>query len=80
MLVWFVLIIAAYLLGSVPTSYLAGKSRGVDLRQQGTRQVGGGNLWRTTSRKLGLLVGFLDCIKGMVMVLVAYLVHLPVQR
>ena len=47
--VLFVLIICAYLLGSVPASYLAAKSRGIDLRQHGTNQVGGGNLWRTTS-------------------------------
>ncbi len=69
--VWVILIIGAYLLGSVPTSYLAAKSRGIDLRQHGTKQVGGGNLWRTTSRKLGLTVGIFDFIKGMIMVWVA---------
>jgi len=65
------LILAAYLLGSVPASYLAAKSRGIDLRQHGTKQLGGGNLWRTTSRKLGLLVGIFDFAKGLVMVWVA---------
>ena len=30
------LLVAAYLLGSVPSSYLVARSRGVDLRQQGT--------------------------------------------
>ncbi len=71
MAIWVILIIGAYLVGSVPASYLAGKARGIDLRQHGTKQVGGGNLWRTTSRKLGLMVGIFDFIKGMIMVWLA---------
>ncbi len=66
---WILLIIAAYLLGSVPLSYLAGRSHG-------TQQVGGGNLWRTASKKLGLSVGIFDFIKGMLMVLIAWRVGL----
>jgi glycerol-3-phosphate acyltransferase PlsY len=72
MIVWIILIIGAYLLGSVPLSYLVGLSRGVDLRKHGTQQVGGGNLWRTTSRTLGLMVGIFDFLKGMLMVLIAW--------
>jgi len=66
------LVIASYLLGSIPLSYLSARSRGIDLRKQGTQQVGGGNLWRTTSRTLGLLVGIFDFLKGMVMILIAW--------
>ncbi|MBN1161160.1 MAG: glycerol-3-phosphate acyltransferase [Dehalococcoidales bacterium] len=66
-----VLVIASYTVGSIPLSYFVARARGVDLRKQGTQQVGGGNLWRTTSRKLGLLVGIFDLIKGAVMVLIA---------
>ena len=68
---WIVLLICSYLLGSVPLSYLVARSRGVDLRKHGTQQVGGGNLWRTTSRKLGLTVGVFDFFKGMLMVMIA---------
>jgi glycerol-3-phosphate acyltransferase PlsY len=67
-----VLVIASYTVGSIPLSYIVARARGVDLRKQGTQQVGGGNLWRTTSRKLGLLVGIFDFIKGAVMVLIAW--------
>ena len=70
------LIIAAYLVGSVPLSYLAARARGVDLRKQGTQQVGGGNLWRTTSRKLGFFVAIFDLLKGALMVLIAWEVGL----
>jgi len=55
----------------VPSSYLVARARGIDLRKQGTQQVGGGNLWRTTSRKLGLIVGIFDFFKGMLMMLIA---------
>jgi glycerol-3-phosphate acyltransferase PlsY len=72
LIIWILFIIIAYLLGSVPLSYLAARSRGIDLRKHGTQQVGGGNLWRTTSRKLGLSVGVFDFFKGMLMVLIAW--------
>jgi glycerol-3-phosphate acyltransferase PlsY len=78
--IWVILIICAYILGSVPASYLVGRARGIDLRQHGTRQVGGGNLWRTTSRKLGLMVGIFDFIKGMIMVWVAQMQGLDVAQ
>lgn len=67
-----ILIVVSYLLGSVPFSYLAARARGVDLRKQGSQQVGGGNLWRTTSRTLGLLIGLFDFIKGALMVFIAW--------
>jgi len=65
------LAIAGYLLGSIPLSYLTARKRGVDMRKSGTQQVGAGNLWRTTSRKLGLFVGIYDFLKGMLMVYIA---------
>jgi glycerol-3-phosphate acyltransferase PlsY len=70
------LMFVAYLLGSVPVAYLVARRRGIDMRKQGTRQVGAGNLWRMTSRKTGLLVGFWDALKGLLMVWLAWLVGL----
>jgi acyl phosphate:glycerol-3-phosphate acyltransferase len=67
------LFIAGYLLGSIPLSYITARSRGVDIRKRGTRQVGTGNLWRTTSHKLGFFVGIYDFLKGMAMVYFAFL-------
>lgn len=71
-----ILIVVSYLFGSVPLSYLTARSRGIDLRKQGSQQVGGGNLWRTTSRKLGLFVGIFDFLKGMLMIFIAWRVGL----
>src|SRR3989304_6871574 len=80
MTIWIILIIIAYLLGSLPTAHLVARSRGIDLRKEGTRQVGGGNLWRTTSRKLGLAVGIWDILKGMLMVGIGYTQGLDVGQ
>jgi acyl phosphate:glycerol-3-phosphate acyltransferase len=68
-----ILIVAAYILGSIPMSFLIAKSRGIDLRKQGSQQVGGSNVWRTTSRTLGVLVGIYDILKGAFMVYCAWL-------
>jgi glycerol-3-phosphate acyltransferase PlsY len=83
MTVWFVLLIlAAYLLGSLPLSYWAAKlTKGIDLRQFGTGQVGAGNLYRMTgSRKLGITVGIFDLSKGMLMVGIARLAGLDIAQ
>ncbi len=81
MAIWFALIVAAYLLGSVPTAYLAAKLvRGIDIRQCGTGQLGGGNLWRMTSWKLGISVGAFDLGKGILMVWVAQVLGLSVVQ
>ena len=72
MITWIILIVAGYLLGSLPLSYLVGKARGINLKKQGTHQVGAGNLWRLASRRLGLIVGIWDFIKGIILVLIAY--------
>lgn len=69
--IWIVLIICGYLLGSIPMSLLAARARGIDLRKHGTHQVGAGNLWRTTTRKLGLTVGIYDFLKGMLIIWIA---------
>ena len=82
MTIWFVLLVlGAYLLGSMPTSYIAARQfRGIDLRKYGTGQVGGGNLWRMTSWKLGLPVGLFDLSKGLVMVWVAEMLGLNIAQ
>lgn len=83
MTIWFVLLtLGAYLLGSLPVSYLAAKLlRGIDLRQYGTGQVGAGNLWRMTSSwKLSLPISLFDLGKGMVMIWVAKSVGLDIAQ
>jgi len=63
------LILAAYLLGSVPAAYLTAKwSRGIDLRQYGSGNVGASNLLTITSKWIAIPVIIFDVGKGAVMV------------
>ena len=81
MWLWVVLlIVGAYLLGSVPTSYIAGRLlKGVDIRDYGSGTVSGSNVFHTVARWAVVPVGIFDVSKGMAPVAVAALVlHFPV--
>jgi len=81
MAIWFILIVVAYLLGSIPVAYLVAKwFHGIDLGQYGTGQMGGGNLWRIASRRLGLMVGIFDFSKGWGMVWAAQALGLDITQ
>jgi glycerol-3-phosphate acyltransferase PlsY len=55
----------AYLLGSVPTGYLAGKLvKGVDIREHGSRSVGATNVLRAVGKWPALVVLLIDVLKG----------------
>jgi acyl phosphate:glycerol-3-phosphate acyltransferase len=67
-----VVLIAGYLLGSIPFAYLlARRHRGIDLRLAGSGNVGTANLLRTTTKKIGASAMVLDMGKGIATVLVA---------
>ena len=54
----------AYLVGSIPSAFLAGKAKGVDLRTVGSGNLGATNVFRTLGWKIGLTVYVADCLKG----------------
>lgn len=63
-------LVASYLLGSIPTSYLAGRwFRGIDLREHGSRNLGATNLYRIMGWRFAVPVGLFDVLKGAVPVL-----------
>lgn len=57
-------LIVAYLMGSIPSAFLAGKAKGVDLRTVGSGNLGATNVFRTLGWKIGLTVYLADCLKG----------------
>jgi glycerol-3-phosphate acyltransferase PlsY len=62
----------AYLFGSVPTGYLAGKLlKGVDIREHGSRSVGATNVLRTVGKWPALTVLLIDVLKGVAAVFFA---------
>lgn len=62
-------LLVAYVAGSIPTAYLAGKLKGVDLRQHGSGNLGATNAWRVLGWKIGLCVYLVDTLKGLLPVL-----------
>ena len=62
-------ILIGFLLGSIPTGLLIGRARGVDLRTQGSKNIGATNAFRVLGPKWGGLVFALDVVKGLVAVL-----------
>jgi glycerol-3-phosphate acyltransferase PlsY len=64
-------LLIAYLLGSIPTGYLAGRLRGIDIRQHGSKSTGATNALRTLGKGPALVVLLVDIGKGAAAVLFA---------
>ena len=56
--------IVTYFLGSIPFALLVSRAKGVDLRSQGSGNLGATNVFRVMGWKFGLLVFLLDGFKG----------------
>jgi len=64
--------VAGYLLGSVPTGYVMGRLlRGIDVRDYGSKRMGGTNVLRTLGLRVAAFVMVVDIAKGTAAVLIA---------
>ncbi len=59
-------LLLSYVLGSIPFAWLAGRARGVDLRQHGSGNLGATNAIRVLGAWVGGTVYLLDTLKGFV--------------
>lgn len=66
-----VIFLLAYVAGATPFGFLAARWKGVDIRQHGSGNIGATNVIRVMGKKIGLPVFALDCLKGLVPVLLA---------
>ena len=67
--------IGAYLLGSIPSSYIASRLlKGIDIRSYGSGVSSGSNVWHSVSPSVGVTVVTLDILKGIVPVAISYYV------
>lgn len=57
-------LVIAYLLGSIPTGYLAGKFKSIDIREHGSKSTGATNVLRTLGKLPAAVVLLLDVLKG----------------
>lgn len=56
----------AFLLGSIPFGLLIAKSKGVDIRQHGSGNIGATNVLRVMGKKYGITCLLLDMLKGLI--------------
>ena len=58
-------LVLAYMAGSIPAAYIAGKvTRGIDLRQHGSGNLGATNVHRVLGTKVAIAVLLFDAAKG----------------
>jgi len=74
-MIWWLLVPAAYLLGSISPAWLAGRVNGIDLRQHGSGSLGATNAGRVLGRRWFAIVFTADVLKGALPTLAA--AHLP---
>ena len=58
-------LIIGYLLGAIPFGLVISKMVGVDVRTQGSRNIGATNVNRVLGKKLGFITLICDCLKGL---------------
>ena len=64
----------SYILGSIPNALWIGKVfKGIDIREQGSRNTGSTNAARVLGAKLGILTLILDISKGLLPTFIAIL-------
>lgn len=73
MVLLLILVIAAYLIGSIPTSVWIGRFfYGVDVREHGSGNAGATNTFRILGKKAGIPVLIIDVLKGYISVMLAH--------
>jgi acyl phosphate:glycerol-3-phosphate acyltransferase len=73
------LLVTGYLVGSIPSAYLAGRMAGIDIRQVGSGNVGATNVTRTLGKHFGYPVFAFDFLKGVAAVAMAILIFNRMQ-
>ena len=69
--VYILIALAAYLLGSIPTGFLVARAKGVDIRSVGSGNIGATNAMRALGKPLGIFVLLMDVLKGFLAVYLA---------
>ncbi|AZV47559.1 MULTISPECIES: glycerol-3-phosphate 1-O-acyltransferase PlsY [Bacillus] len=74
------LIILAYLIGSIPSGLIVGKlAKGIDIREHGSGNLGATNAFRTLGVKAGSVVIAGDILKGTLAAALPYLMHVDIH-
>ncbi len=79
MLTLVTVLVASYLLGSIPFGYLAGEIAGFDVRKAGSGNIGATNVLRVLGKPYGYAVFALDFLKGLGAVKISVLIATRVR-
>jgi len=74
------LIILGYFIGAIPFGYIAGKLRGIDVRKEGSGNIGSTNVSRVLGKKTGRIVQVLDIAKGIMPVVIGKILICHLSR
>jgi glycerol-3-phosphate acyltransferase PlsY len=66
---WTIAVVLAYFAGSIPFGVLIARSKGVNIREEGSKNIGATNVGRVLGKKYGLMCFALDVLKGALPVL-----------
>ena len=73
----YLIVVLAYLLGSIPTAYVAGRiTKGRDIREMGDGNMGAQNAFHELGPRIGVTVGIIDASKGALAILIAQAANL----
>ena len=81
MIVFFVLFVGAYLIGSIPFDFLLVKKiKGVDIRRVGSGNAGATNVKRVLGWQGAIFAYLLDTLKGSLPVFLAFQINFPIWQ
>ena len=72
----YLFVIISYLIGSIPSGLLLTKATGVDIRKQGSGNIGATNVTRLMGKKLGILTLLGDVLKAVIPMLAVHWYYL----
>ncbi len=70
-----ILMIAGYLIGSIPFGLLMGKLNGVDIREHGSKNIGTTNTIRVLGKPKGLTAFIFEVLKGAIIIIIVKVLH-----
>jgi glycerol-3-phosphate acyltransferase PlsY len=62
---YILVVLGAYLLGSIPFGYLVARAKGIDIRSVGSGNIGATNAMRVLGKPAGIFVLLMDMLKGL---------------
>ncbi len=69
--------VVGYLVGSINPGYLLGKMKGIDIREEGTKNAGTSNTYHLLGLKYAVPTAFYDTFKGLLVIFIATIVGTP---